>query len=63
MEGYRLTTPTRTLYDVIHSPRVPREFVCQAIDEGMQRGLSPQNELKKYNILKTSKDMLKKYAW
>ena len=63
VEGYRVTTPTRTLYDVIHSPRVSREFVCQAIDEGLRRGLYPQDKLKKYNILKTSKDMLKKYAW
>ena len=59
--GYRVTTPTRTLYDVIFS-NISREFVCQAIDEGMSRGLYPRKELEKYGILSMSKELMKKYA-
>ena len=61
--GYKVTTPTRTLHDIIFDTTISREFVCQAIDEGLERGMYPQRELKKYKIQELIKEIPKKYAY
>lgn len=62
MDGFRVTTPTRTLSDIIFSQRISRDFVCQAIEEGMARGLYPVKELKNYGIHNITQELLVKYA-
>ena len=60
--GYRVTTPTRTLSDVIFARRISRDFVCQAIEEGTGRGLYPLNELRKYGIANLTQELLVKHG-
>ena len=62
MGGFRVTTPTRTLSDIIFSQRISRDFVCQAIEEGMGRGLYPVSELRKYGIANLTQELLVKYG-
>ena len=62
MGGYRVTTPTKTLSDIIFSQRISREFVCQAIEEGMGRGLYPISELKRYGIANLTQELLVKHG-
>ncbi len=62
MGGYRVTTPTKTLSDIIFSQRISREFVCQAIEEGMGRGLYPISELRKYGIASLTQELLVKHG-
>ncbi len=57
IEGYRVTTPVRTLYDVIFSDHIPEEFIYQAVREGFANGLYPKRKLQEYGIL----DKVKKY--
>lgn len=61
--GYKVTTPTRTLHDVIFDMTISREFVCQAIEEGLERGMYPKRELKKYKIDGLIKEIPQKYAY
>lgn len=60
--GYRITTPTRTLSDVIFARRISRDFVCQAIEEGTGRGLYPLSELRKYGIANLTQELLVKHG-
>ena len=62
MDGFRVTNPTRTLSDIIFSQRISRDFVCQAIEEGMARGLYPIKELKRYGIHNITQELLVKYG-
>ena len=48
---YRVTTPTRTLHDIISSQSISEEFISQTIREGLSRGLFPKQKLKKYKLL------------
>ena len=48
---YRVTTPTRTLFDIFHSRNIPKNFINQIIIEGCSRGLFPKQKLKKYKLL------------
>jgi len=43
--GYRVTTPLRTLTDVIDEGTLSEELISQAIREGVQRGLLLPHEL------------------
>ena len=52
MGGYRVTTPVRTLYDVINSQHISEEFIYQTVREGFERGMYPKSKLTKYGILK-----------
>ena len=49
--GYRVTTPTRTLFDIISSQSISEEFISQTVKEGLSRGLFPKQKLKKYGLL------------
>ena len=49
--GYRVTTPIRTLFDIISSKSISEEFISQTIREGLSRGLFPKQKLKKYKLL------------
>ena len=49
--GYRVTTPVRTLYDVLNAKHISEEFIYQAVKEGKERGLYPKRELAKYGIV------------
>ena len=50
--GYRVTTPTRTLFDMLCSD-ISKAFISQIVREGCSRGLFPKQQLKKYKLLKT----------
>ena len=52
MGGYRVTTPVRTLYDVINSKHISEEFIYQTVREGFSRGMYSKSKLTEYNILK-----------
>ena len=51
ISGYRVTTPTRTLFDMLCSD-VSKAFISQIVKEGTSRGLFPKQKLKKYRLLK-----------
>ena len=51
--GYRVTTPIRTLFDIISSQSISKEFISQTIREGLSRGLFPKQKLKRYGLLET----------
>ena len=62
--SYKVTTPTRTLYDIISSNRISEEFVAQAVNEGLSRGLYPKEELARYGIIKKVNSYRKQqHAW
>ena len=52
VSGYRVTTPTRTLFDMLCSD-ISKAFISQIVKEGTARGLFPKQELKKYKLLET----------
>ena len=51
VEGFRVTTPVRTLCDVVLSKHISEEFIRQAVKEGFARGMYPKHELRRYGIL------------
>ena len=53
--GYRVTTPVRTLYDVLSSDTIAEEFVYQTVKEGLSRGMFPKHELERYGIARKVK--------
>ena len=53
MAGYRVTTPTRTLFDIMSSQNISKKFISQTIREGLSRGLFPKQKLKRYGLLET----------
>ena len=57
IETYRVTTPTRTLRDVIFAKHISDEFIQQAVQEGLEQGLYPKRELKQYGLL----DLIEEY--
>lgn len=57
VDCYKVTTPIRTLRDVILADHIPDEFVHQALAESTKSGLCPNSKLKKYGIL----DLMDKY--
>ena len=50
MGSYRVTTPIRTLYDIVTSGHLSEEFILQAIEEGMSRGLYPKSDIARYGL-------------
>ena len=50
--GYRVTTPTRTLFDMLCSG-ISKAFITQIVREGCSRGLFPKQQLKKYKLIET----------
>jgi predicted transcriptional regulator of viral defense system len=44
-QGFKVTTPLRTLIDIIDEGRTPQEQVIQAIREALQRGLISRGQL------------------
>ena len=50
--GYRVTTPTRTLFDMLCSD-ISKAVISQIVKEGISRGLFPKQKLKKYGLLET----------
>ncbi|MCH9612344.1 MAG: hypothetical protein S4CHLAM102_08310 [Chlamydiia bacterium] len=38
-EGYRVTTPLRTIHDVLVDEATPEEFAEQAVSDGLERGI------------------------
>lgn len=38
-EGYRVTTPEKTIYDVLLDDEISEEFVIQAISDGIDKGV------------------------
>ena len=50
--GYRVTIPTRTLFDMLCSD-ISKDFISQIVKEGISRGLFPKRKLKKYRLLET----------
>lgn len=44
-QGYRVTTPLRTIIDCVSSGTVADNFIAQAINQALSRGLFLENEL------------------
>lgn len=44
-EGYRITTPERTIYDVFMDEQTPEDFVIQAIREGVEKGIVSKSKV------------------
>ena len=63
MTGFYVTTPTRTLYDIISSKSVSEEFIAQIIKEGQAKGLFPKPQLRKYKLLKKIKPYIEKASY
>lgn len=57
IDAYRVTTPVRTLYDVVFSQHISEEFIYQTVQEGFAKGMYPKRELKRYGIL----DLIEEY--
>ena len=55
MGGYMVTTPIRTLYDIIKSNHLQDWIITQAVKEGLERGLYPTNKLAKYGLIRKVK--------
>ncbi len=55
MGGYRVTTPVRTLYDIVNCARIAEEHIFQAVREGLSRGVYPPRDLAKYGLLRVIK--------
>ena len=55
--SYRVTTPIRTLLDVIQSDHISEEFIHQAVKEALESGLCPRYKLEEHGIL----DLMEKY--
>ena len=60
ISGYRVTTPSRTLFDIISSQSISEEFVSQTVREGFSRGLFPKQKLKQYKLFKTINPYMEK---
>jgi len=56
-QGYRVTTPLRTLIDVIEEGIVPEEQIEQAIQDGLRKGVLSLRDLDKKPQLKKYKDL------
>lgn len=50
-QGYRITTPLRTLIDVIEAKNIAQDQIGQAIREGLRRGILLKSEVNKTEIL------------
>ncbi len=46
MWGFKVTTPLRTIQDVIEVKTISHEFVIQAIEQGLIRGLFNKSQIK-----------------
>jgi len=57
IDAYRVTTPVRTLYDVVFSQHISEEFIYQTVQGGFAKGMYPKRELKRYGIL----DLIEEY--
>ena len=55
MMGFRVTTPVRTLYDIVSANYLSEETIGQTIREGLARGLFPKKHLAKYKLLEKIK--------
>ncbi|MEM7175301.1 MAG: type IV toxin-antitoxin system AbiEi family antitoxin domain-containing protein [Chlamydiota bacterium] len=44
-EGYKVTTPEKTIYDVLLDEEISEEFVTQAILDGLNKGLVPKSRI------------------
>ena len=49
---YRVTTPIRTLFDIVHSGDISEDFINQTVRVGCSRGLFSKQALKKYKLLR-----------
>jgi predicted transcriptional regulator of viral defense system len=47
-QGYRVTTPLRTLLDIIKAESVSQDHIIQAIKEGIQRGILILQDMAKH---------------
>ncbi len=56
-QGYQVTTPLRTLIDVIEEGIVPEEQIEQAIRDGLRKGILNDQALNKIPQLKKYKDL------
>lgn len=45
-QGYQVTTPLKTLIDIVSESSLSEDLIVQALQEGMRKGLILRNELK-----------------
>ncbi|PCI94711.1 hypothetical protein COB11_03500 [Candidatus Aerophobetes bacterium] len=45
-DGYKVTTPYQTLFDIIESPSISHDLVIQAVNDSTRMGLITQKQLK-----------------
>ncbi|MFC1498531.1 type IV toxin-antitoxin system AbiEi family antitoxin domain-containing protein [Verrucomicrobiota bacterium] len=55
MQGFRVTRPLRTLFDLVKTGEVPREILYAALAEALQRGLITRREIEEQE--KEGRDM------
>lgn len=55
-QGYRVTTPLRTLLDIIKEKKISQDLIIQAIREGLERGLLSLHDVTQTPELATYKN-------
>jgi predicted transcriptional regulator of viral defense system len=56
--GFRITKPLRAIVDLLLANSVSRDFLIQALTEGLQRGLISQREIEKAHLNDTERTLL-----
>lgn len=51
-QGYHVTTPIRTLIDILLDRKLSTDLIAQAINDALKRGLISRNELNNHAELK-----------
>ncbi len=46
-QGYLVTSPLKTILDIVEEGKLSEEFIVQAIQEALQKGLISHKELQK----------------
>lgn len=60
MDGIRVTTPLRTLIDVIRNGSLSPEFQVQAVDQALRRGLVMRRQLEQATVSVRTRQRIKR---
>jgi predicted transcriptional regulator of viral defense system len=58
--GFRVTKPLRAIVDLLVADTVSRDFLVQALSEGLQRGLISRREIEKARLADNERTLLRK---
>jgi predicted transcriptional regulator of viral defense system len=56
--GFRVTKPLRAIVDLLFADTVSRDFLAQALSEGLQRGLISRREIEKTRLIDNERALL-----